>query len=305
MQSILASWLVGLLCLVSACAPQRQDASPSVNDPACRAPIVGSEAGSEAGGMAIVRLRSQALSESGYEGVVALLDGETGTLFASSTDCLETPAVPASTFKVFSSLAALEAGVVISLDQTISLPEYTSSREEINRDLDFQSAFTLSALPHYREIVDRVGAEKMQSYLDAVGYGNRSMQGEPPFWISGELRITPVEQLLFLQRLVTAALPFRSEVIAGVKKLMRRDELDGRLHGKTGWATGADGLETGWAVGWLERPGIEPLFFVTLLQTRMLRPDFIPLRMQLALDALSVYQSGQSGKAGEAARSAQ
>ncbi|HAT59088.1 MAG TPA: class D beta-lactamase [Gammaproteobacteria bacterium] len=225
---------------------------------------------------------------SGFSGGVFLLDGETGDVFATNEQWLVRAAIPASTFKVFSSLAALESGVVASTDQIIRLPHYTSTREEINRDLDFASAFALSALPHYQHLVREIGAERMQSYLDIAGYGNRSIGGGvDQFWISGDLRITPLEQLEFLQRLYRADLPFRQEVIAQVKQIMQRVEYGGRVYGKTGWATAADGLHTGWSVGWLEREAKEPLYFATLLQTMTPGDSFLNARLELSLAALA------------------
>jgi len=225
---------------------------------------------------------------SGFSGGVFLLDGETGDVFATNEQWLVRDAIPASTFKVFSSLAALESGVVASTDQIIRLPHYTSTREEINRDLDFASAFALSALPHYQHLVREIGAERMQSYLDIAGYGNRSIGGGvDQFWISGDLRITPREQLEFLQRLYRADLPFRQEVIAQVKQIMQRVEYGGRVYGKTGWATAADGLHTGWSVGWLEREAKEPLYFATLLQTMTPGDSFLNARLELSLAALA------------------
>ena len=225
---------------------------------------------------------------SGFSGGVFLLDGETGDVFATNEQWLVRDAIPASTFKVFSSLAALESGVVASTDQIIRLPHYTSTREEINRDLDFASAFALSALPHYQHLVRKIGAERMQSYLDIAGYGNRSIGGGvDQFWISGDLRITPLEQLEFLQRLYRADLPFRQEVIAQVKQIMQRVEYGGRVYGKTGWATAADGLHTGWSVGWLEREAKEPFYFATLLQTMTPGDSFLNARLELSLAALA------------------
>ena len=225
---------------------------------------------------------------SGFAGGVFLLDGESGDVFATNEQWLVRAAIPASTFKVFSSLAALESGVVASTGQIIRLPRYTSTREEINRDLDFASAFALSALPHYQHLVREIGAVRMQSYLDNAGYGNRSMGGGvDQFWISGELRITPLEQLEFLERLYRSDLPFRQEVMAQVKQIMQRDEYGGRVYGKTGWATAAEGLHTGWSVGWLEREAKEPLYFATLLQTTTPGDGFLTARLALSLEALA------------------
>ena len=120
---------------------------------------------------------------------------------------------------MFNSLAALESGVVASTEQVIRLPTYSSTREEINRDLDFASAFALSALPHYQHLVRKIGATKMQSYLDNADYGNRSMGGGvDQFWIAGDLRITPRQQLEFLRRLHRSELPFRDTVMGQVRQ---------------------------------------------------------------------------------------
>ena len=114
-------------------------------------------------GQQVRPLDDSARLASGFEGGVFLLDGESGEFFATSEQWLVRAAIPASTFKVFSSLAALESGVVASTEQVIRLPTYSSTREEINRDLDFASAFALSALPHYQHLVRKIGATKMQS----------------------------------------------------------------------------------------------------------------------------------------------
>lgn len=240
--------------------------------------------------VAAEKLQSPGLDASGFEGAVVLLDGETQTWHASGEAWLDTSAIPASTFKVFSSLVALELGLVDSLDQVMELADYRSSREEINRPLRFDEAFRLSALPHYQQLVRVVGAQRMQAALNRVGYGNRSIGGGiDQFWISGELRITPREQLLFLQRLTQDSLPFRADVMQKVRTIMAREEFDGDLHGKTGWATSADGEHTGWSIGWLERAESEPLFFAVLLRTRSPGESFLDIRLDLAAQALAAH----------------
>ena len=230
------------------------------------------------------------LQARGFEGVTVLYDGETEQWHSTSPTWFERQAIPASTFKVMSSLAALESGVVTSLDQRIALAQYTSSREEINRELDFASAFKLSALPHYQQLVRRIGSARMQRYLDVVGYGNRDMGGgHDQFWIAGDLKISPRQQIEFLRRLVADDLPLRTVVMAQVRQIMRRDELGGRLRAKTGWATSVEGLHTGWSIGWLEREDAEPLFFATLLQTDALGDSFLDIRLGLSLDAVTQY----------------
>lgn len=238
-------------------------------------------------GQQVRPLDDSARLASGFEGGVFLLDGESGEFFATNEPWLVRAAIPASTFKVFSSLAALESGVVASTDQIIRLPRYRSTREEINRDLDFASAFALSALPHYQHLVREIGATKMQFYLDNADYGNRSMGGgDDQFWIVGDLRITPRQQLEFLRGLYSSELPFRDNVMAQVRQIMQRTERDGHVFGKTGWATSVEGLHTGWSIGWLARDRKEPLYFATLLQTTEPGDSLLDIRLRLSLEAL-------------------
>ena len=240
------------------------------------------------------KLVSPRLEASGFDGAVVFFDGETQAWHASDASWLDATAIPASTFKVFSSLVALELGLVGSLDQLMILAEYHSSREAINRPLRFDEAFRLSALPHYKQLVRVIGEQRMQAALDATGYGNRSVGGGiDQFWITGDLRISPREQLAFLQRLTQDDLPFRSEVMRDVRFIMRREEFDGGLRAKTGWATSAEGEHTGWSVGWLEREEQAPLYFAVLLQTREPGETFLDIRLDLALQALAEYTGRQ------------
>src|SRR5690606_19650780 len=97
--------------------------------------------------------------------------------------------IPASTFKVFSSLVALETGVIESERSVITWDGIKRGRSEINRDLDLQTAFRLSAVPHFQDLVRRIGTERMQHYIDLVGYGNQRISGGlDQFWLTGDLR---------------------------------------------------------------------------------------------------------------------
>ena len=240
----------------------------------------------------VTTLDSARLESSGFDGVVVLYDAATQRWMTTSMEWMDRAAIPASTFKVMSSLAALETGVVETLDQRITLEQYTSSRDEINRELDFAAAFKLSALPHYQHLVRRIGSARMQRYLDAVGYGNRDMGGGvDQFWISGDLAISPTQQIEFLRSLVEGSLPFRAQTMAQVRSMMRRNELNGSLHAKTGWATSSEGLHTGWSIGWVQRVAEEPLYFATLLQTDEPGDSFLDVRLGLALDTIEQYNN--------------
>ena len=82
--------------------------------------------------------------------------------------------LPASTFKIPNSIIALETGVVEDPDKDVfKWDGVTRSIEAWNKDHTLRSAIAVSAVPVYQEIARRIGAERMQKYLDLMDYGNR------------------------------------------------------------------------------------------------------------------------------------
>src|SRR3984885_969381 len=79
--------------------------------------------------------------------------------------------LPASTFKIPNSLIALETGVVADPDKDIfKWDGVVRSIEGWNRDHTLRSAIAASAVPVYQEIARRIGAERMQKFIDLFEY---------------------------------------------------------------------------------------------------------------------------------------
>lgn len=173
--------------------------------------------------------------------------------------------LPASTFKIFNALVGLETGVID--DEMFVIPWDGIERRVAgwNEDQDLATAMKRSTVPYFQEVAHRIGADRMQHYLDAVGYGNADMSGgDDPFWLRGNLRISPAEQIEFLIRLYRGDLPFSDRSMEIVKKIILLEESAGSvLRGKTGW-TVQDGLQVGWLVGWVERDE-DAYFFASLI----------------------------------------
>ena len=69
--------------------------------------------------------------------------------------------------------------------------------------------------------------------------------------LEGPLKISALEQVRFLTRLVTDQLPVSKEVQATVREMICIEEGDDwALYAKTGWAG-----NIGWWVGWVEKEG--------------------------------------------------
>ena len=148
-------------------------------------------------------------TDAGTEGTFVGYKVEDYLVIASDNDRSGEAKLPASTFKIPNSLIALETGVVGDPDKDVfKWDGVTRSIEAWNRDHTLRSAIAASAVPVYQEIARRIGSERMQKYLDLFEYGNRDIGGGiDQFWLTGDLRIDPVQQVDFVDRLRRGALP--------------------------------------------------------------------------------------------------
>lgn len=162
--------------------------------------------------------------------------------------------LPASTFKIFNSLVALETGVAPDESLIIKWDSIPRRMDIWNKDMDMREAFKLSCVNYYQEIARRIGPDLMQHYLDTSNYGNRNMNGGiDQFWLNDSLQISADEQVGFLKRLYFAELPFAERTQRIVKSLMLQEQTkDYKLYYKTGW-----GIRTQsnvmWVVGFIEK----------------------------------------------------
>jgi beta-lactamase class D len=87
---------------------------------------------------------------------------------------------------------------------------------------------------YYQELARRVGADTMKFWLDKVSYGNADTSGGiDQFWLTGNLRISPIEQILFLQKLKSEQLPFSKNTITIVKDIMIQERSESLINRKT------------------------------------------------------------------------
>jgi beta-lactamase class D len=162
--------------------------------------------------------------------------------------------IPASTFKIANALIALETGVVSSAEEWF---EWDGTERGINgkpiaawnKSQTLREAFANSAVWVYQDVARRIGSDRMRHFVSAFDYGNRDISGAPvdAFWLTGNLRISPLQQIAFLQRLWAGRLPVAAQHVATVQDMMVIERLGGvTLHGKTGWQG-----DVGWFVGLL------------------------------------------------------
>ena len=249
--------------------------SPVTESPAARACV--DAAGAGAGGVT---------------GSTLIADARTGALVAGHAERVDRPLIPASTFKIISALVALETGVIADAQAVIPWDSVTRDRPEINRDLDLQTAFRLSAVPHFQSLVRRIGPVRMQHALDTIGYGNRNIGGGiDQFWLTGALRISPRGQVAVLTRLLHDDLPVSHRSMAIVRAMMVNEATASyTIRAKTGLTTPPGSETVGWWVGWVERGPVVHVF-ATALEAAAPTAGFNAQRLAVtrcALQALSI-----------------
>ena len=209
-------------------------------------------------------------------------------IVASDKDRSGEPKLPASTFKIPNSLIALETGVVGDPDKDIfKWDGVVRSIEGWNRDLTLRSAIAASAVPVYQEIARRIGAERMQKYLDLLEYGNHDIGGGiDQFWLTGALRIDPVQQVDFVDRLRRGVLPVSKRSQELVRDILPVTRVgDAVIRAKTGLVGAETGKPSlGWLVGWAEK-GSEQTVFALNMDCR--EPRHVADRMKVAQQCLA------------------
>jgi beta-lactamase class D len=209
-------------------------------------------------------------------------------IIASDKDRSGQAMLPASTFKIPNSVIALETGVVSDPDKDIfKWDGVIRSIEAWNHDHTLRSAIAVSAVPVYQEIARRIGAERMQKYVDLFDYGNRDIGGGiDQFWLTGKLRIDPIQQVDFVDRLRRGVLPVSKRSQDLVRDILPVTKVgDSIIRAKSGLLGAEVGKPSlGWMVGWAEKGDARTVF---ALNVDCREPRHIADRMKLTQQCLA------------------
>jgi beta-lactamase class D len=200
--------------------------------------------------------------EYGVDGCFILYDVKADSYHLYNPNRCEEGFLPASTFKILNALIALETQVAPDENFTLPWDSVVRTPDSWNRAHTLESAMRYSVIPYYQEIARRIGPERMKQWVEEVNYGRMDITTESidHFWLWGKSRITPWEQMDFMDHFYFNQLPFEQRNIDIVKKMIVLDKTDQwTFRGKTGWTT-QDGRNIGWFVGYLEEKGRAWLF---------------------------------------------
>ncbi len=198
-------------------------------------------------------------------------------------DC-STRVTPASTFKIAISLMGFDSGFLKDAHSPV-LPYRAGYPDWGGADwlqpTDPTRWIRYSVIWFSQQVTKSLGDVRFRYYVDAFGYGNRDVSGDPGkhnglehAWLSSSLRISPLEQVAFLEKVVNRQLPVNPHAYDMTNQITEVAQLpDGwDVHGKTGsgFPLAADGTTDkahgyGWFVGWATK-GTRTVVFARLVQ---------------------------------------
>ena len=204
----------------------------------------------------------------GFEGSFVLYDLNESAYIIHNRDMSVTRVSPNSTYKIFSTLIALEMGILKADDTEREWDGVLQPFESWNQNHNLTSAMQNSVNWYFQDFDRQIGIEQLQLFLSQLPYGNQNLSGGIlDFWAESSLRISPVEQIGLLRDLYQGNIMFETRHVYTLRDALRLSEKDGAvLSGKTGTGliNGTWGMN-GWFVGYVETSG-NIYFFATYIQ---------------------------------------
>lgn len=219
----------------------------------------------------------------GLNGSAVLYDPEENRYQIYNLEEAQTRRSPCSTFKIISSAVGLENGIIKPEDSVRPWSGEIFWREEWNQDIGFEDAFRTSCVWYFRQIIDEIGAERMESALAELKYGNRDISdwegtqntnSDNPaltgFWIESSLQISPKEQTEVMERIFGDGSVYSEETQEQLKQVMlvegtRTERVS--VYGKTGQGATAEATVDAWFTGFADADGKRVYFCVHLGET--------------------------------------
>lgn len=205
--------------------------------------------------------------EQNVHGCFLLFDAQNSKTYIYNPSLTDSGFLPASTFKILNSLIFLETKVLPDANTTVTWDGVKRRVDAWNKSQNLREAFANSTVWIYQKYAKEVGPERMKQFLHSAHFGNESIGGGiDRFWLDGDLRITPREQMDFLIRFYNRDLPFSKAVLDTVNDLFIYRQKDSVIYrGKTGWGFSND-IDLGWWIGYLTI-GERVYFYVNFVKT--------------------------------------
>lgn len=193
------------------------------------------------------------LDSAEVSGAILLFDEYENIFYSNDFDYVQKGKLPASTFKIPNSLIALETGTV---KDTNTIMPWDGVERDIriwNEDMPFKEAFHRSCVPCYQDIARRVGVDTMQHYLKLLQFGQMDVNTDnlDMFWLTGESKISPYQQIAFLQSFYKENILLSKRTYDIAKKMMLVEDTPSyKILAKTGRTFENN---NSWYVGYVEK----------------------------------------------------
>ncbi|WP_291374505.1 OXA-211 family carbapenem-hydrolyzing class D beta-lactamase [Acinetobacter sp. UBA6720] len=203
----------------------------------------------------------QAFDQLQTTGVIVIKDQHDLHSYGNDLSRAQTPYVPASTFKMLNALIGLEHDKA-TINEVFKWDGQKRSFPAWEKDMTLGQAMQASAVPVYQELARRIGLDLMQKEVQRIGYGNQQIGTVVDnFWLVGPLQITPVQEVLFVEKLANKKLAFKPEVQQAVQDMLLIEQKPNyKLYTKSGWGMDIE-PQVGWWTGWVEYPDREKVYF--------------------------------------------
>ncbi len=203
---------------------------------------------------------------SGEENFI-LIDGSTSKIIKKFGSNIEERVTPASSFKIALSLMGYDAEIL--QDEQTPIWDFQEGYDDVLESWKGsqtpQTWINRSCIWFSKIIALRLGLETIERYLSLFRYGNQDFSTGMvppgpinPAWVSSSLKISPKEQVEFIQKIIRKELQISSHAFQMTKNLLFKEELayEWKLFGKTGMGSTIDkddtNLKVRWFVGWIE-----------------------------------------------------
>lgn len=242
----------------------------------------------------------------GLNGAAVVYDASNRRYTMYNGDLALTRRSPCSTFKIISSLIALENGILEPEDSTREWSGEIFWNEDWNKDIDFSEAFRTSCVWYYRQVINDIGKDMMLKELEKLQYGNcdisdwegrlntnnnnRALTG---FWIESSLMISPKEQVEVMECIFGDHSDYSEETINELKQVMlvtEQDRDDLSIYGKTGMGKAEGIVVDAWFTGFAEGTEGKIYFCVYLGRTDGMNVSS-PLAKEIAIQIVTDYYS--------------
>lgn len=190
------------------------------------------------------------------------------------------PIAPDSTFKIALSLMAFNEGI-INQDTVFKWDGKKGVLPTHDQDQTPRTWLKYSVVWVSQQITPQLGLARIKRYLADFNYGNQDFSGDAGknnglqyAWLSSSLKISALDQLHFLNAMLSDKLPITKEAIANTKKNLYQGTLENGAdyYGKTG--SGRHGrnereinpsqLRDGWFVGFVKEGSQQYIFISNL-----------------------------------------